>query len=367
MISVLKRSLDRIRGTGDASVTVPSMDGAFRPNNLLDAAAVLADVEAPDNLIQAGSDVLLTSGATLLSLEATAKSSTRRPIEQFQWPISALAAHASGTLAIGLDDGRVTLRGGPFDGRTIDKFVDRPLSCPTALAFAGPQTLIVALGSRSHRPSDWKRDLMERNATGSVWKTDLANGASTCLADNMAFPSGLAVLPQGSVIVSEAWRHRLVSVDGKSNPPIRLGDLPGYPSRISASGDGGYWLCLFAPRRQMIEFVLREPAFRKEMLRDVPEEFWMAPSLSSGHSFEEPLQGGAVRHLGAVKPWAPTRSYGMLVELNESLLPLRSAHSRADGSRHGITSALTLEDRVLIASKGGGKVLALGLGPWNEV
>lgn len=366
MIGLLRGGLDRIRGTGDASVTIPSMDGAFRPNSLLDAAEVLAEVEAPDNLVRDGTRVLLTSGSALLTFEAAAKPSVRRPVEEFSSAISALAAHPSGTLAVGLDDGRVVLRGGRLHGRTIDKVGDRPMVCPTAIAFADSQTLLVALGSRSNRPSAWKRDLMERNATGSIWKIDLASGAASCLGDNMAFPNGLAVLPQATV-VSEAWRHRLVAVDGKSEPQVRLGDLPGYPSRISPSRDGGYWLSLFAPRRQMIEFVLREPAFRKEMLRDVPEEFWMAPALSSGHSFEEPLQGGAVRHLGAVKPWAPTRSYGMLVELNESFLPMRSAHSRADGNRHGLTSALTLDDKVLIASKGGGKVLALDLGPWNEV
>jgi hypothetical protein len=109
----------------------------------------------------------------------------------------------------------------------------------------------------------------------------------------------------------------------------------------------------------MIEFVLREPEYLACMLSDVPEPFWMAPALSSGHSFEEPLQGGAVRHLGQLKPWAPTRSYGMIVELSDSFHALRSAHSRANGRRHGVTSALDFGGRTLVASKGGNVILAL--------
>jgi hypothetical protein len=365
MIGLLRRNLDQIRGTGEASVTIPSMDGAFRPNSLLDKAEVVANVEAPDNLVHDGMRTVFSSGPALLALEETAKTAARQPILEFDSPICALAAHPSGIVAIGLDDGRIVLRGDRYGGRTITKAGDRPLVCVTALAFADAQTLVVALGSRSNPPHSWKRDLMERNATGSVWKFDLESGSATKLADNMAYPYGIAPVSPSRVIVSEAWRHRLVSVGGGKSEVV-LGDLPGYPSRISPNGKGGYWLCLFAPRRQMVEFVLREPDFLKQMLRDVPEEFWMAPALSSGHSFEEPLQGGAVRHLGINKPWAPTRSYGMLVELNEAFSPLRSAHSRADGKRHGVTSALSVGERVLVASKGGGMTLALDLGDWSE-
>jgi sugar lactone lactonase YvrE len=366
MIGLLRRGLDQIRGTGEASVTIPSMDGAFRPNSLLDEAEVVANIEAPDNLAHDGTRTLLTSGSAVLNLEEAAKTGARRAIFEFDSPISALATLPSGTLAIGLDDGRIMLRGGRYDGRVITKAADRPLVCLTALAFADPQTLIVALGSRTNPPRSWKRDLMQRNASGSIWKFDLESGSAALLGDRMAYPYGLASLPSGRVIVSEAWRHRLVSVGADGKSEVVLGDLPGYPSRISLNRNGGYWLCLFAPRRQMVEFVLREPDFLKQMVRDVPEDFWMAPALSSGRSFEEPLQGGAVRHLGINKPWAPTRSYGMLVELNEAFSPLRSAHSRADGKRHGLTSALSLGEKVLVASKGGDVTLALNVGHWSE-
>ena len=58
-------------------------------------------------------------------------------------------------------------------------------------------------------------------------------------------------------------------------------------------------------------------------------------------SFLEPLQGGTLKKLAAIKPWAPSRSYGLVVRLDRELQPRsRAIHSRADGSRHGVMSAV---------------------------
>ena len=64
----------------------------------------------------------------------------------------------------------------------------------------------------------------------------------------------------------------------------------------------------------------------------------------------QPLQGGAQIHLGMLKPWAPTRSYGLVVQLDRRFQPVRSFHSRADGRRHGITSCVEAGGRVLATS-----------------
>ena len=89
---------------------------------------------------------------------------------------------------------------------------------------------------------------------------------------------------------------------------------------------------MFAPRSQLVEFVLREPAYRRRMMAEVPRPFWMAPKLRSGRSFYEPLQGGGVKHLGILKPWAPTLSCGLCVRLDRNCSSRASLHSRADGA-----------------------------------
>ncbi len=85
----------------------------------------------------------------------------------------------------------------------------------------------------------------------------------------------------------------------------------------------------------------------------------MAPALRSGQSYLEPVQSGGVRQLGQVTPWAPTRSYGLLVQLDPDFNPTASFHSRADGVRHGVTSAVELGGRVFAASSGAGLLLAI--------
>jgi hypothetical protein len=171
------------------------------------------------------------------------------------------------------------------------------------------------------------------------------------VADGLAWPYGL--LPEGSgVIVSESWRHRLVRLGGARPQPV-LESLPGYPARLVPATGGGAWLALFAPRNRLIEFVLQETHYRLAMMAEVPPEFWIAPALASGQSFLEPLQCGGIRMMGVHKAWSPTRSQGLVVRLGEDLAPKYSFHSRANGTRHGVTSVLEHQGRLLVASKGG--------------
>ena len=60
-----------------------------------------------------------------------------------------------------------------------------------------------------------------------------------------------------------------------------------------AASGGGMWLTLFAARRRLVELVLREDEYRTKMMAEVDPRYWVAPMLSSGRSFLEPLQGGA--------------------------------------------------------------------------
>ena len=140
---------------------------------------------------------------------------------------------------------------------------------------------------------------------------------------------------------------------------MELSDIAGYLGRLIPAAGGGAWLTVFAPRSQLVEFVLREDDYRKDMMAEIPEPLWIAPSLSAPQTFLEPLQGGGLKHLGIVKPWAPTRSYGLVLRLDQAFQPVFSMHSRADGRRHGITSCLEADGRLLATSKGGDLIVSL--------
>ena len=89
------------------------------------------------------------------------------------------------------------------------------------------------------------------------------------------------------------------------------------------------------------------------MMREIDPQFWVAPSLHYAKDYREPLQAGAIKQLGELKPWAPSRSYGLIVGLDAEFGPTESFHSRADGKRHGITSCVEIDDRLFATSKGG--------------
>jgi len=355
MIASLVRTYNNLLGRGDAAVTVPPLDGPLRPNRLLDTAPSRQAIEAVDSLVSQGGVLLAAAGNRLLALGADGQWRERG---RYGRDTAGLAAVGSDGLAIAFADGEIVIEGGAFAGRAYR--ADAQVTCITALV-ATPDCLYVANGSASNAAADWQRDLLERNATGSIWRIDLKSGTSTRLAGDLAWPSGLALDAMG-LVFSEAWRHRLVRLDQALPGQLETlqADLPAYPGRLAPAADG-YWLALFAPRSQLVEFVLREPAYCWRMMAEVPQAFWVAPRLRSGSSFYESLQGGAVKHLGMVKPWAPTMSAGLCVKLDATFRPRSSLQSRADGRTHGVTSVAEHGGQLFVAARGDGVVVALPL------
>ena len=186
-----------------------------------------------------------------------------------------------------------------------------------------------------------------------------------CSSDlgGLSYANGVAVdAVNNQLIVSESWRHRLSSIPLSGGAPREvLGRLPAYPARI-APAPGGFVLALFAPLNRLVEFVLQEPQYRADMMREIDSRYWIAPTLSPPDSFLEPLQNGGVRSMGVHKPWSPTRSCGLVALLDGSAQPVASFHSRANGRFHGVTSAIAMNGSVLAASRGGNHIIRVAIG-----
>lgn len=352
MIGGLVRAWDNLLGIGEAAVTVPPLDGALRPNRKLDEAPSRVPLEDVDCLAVVSDELLASSGKAIHVLEG----STWRKRDEYESEVVCIAPMGDGGLAVALSTGDVLVEGGDFDGRRYRAAPDA--GCITALAADG-STLYVANGSATNPPDGWQLDLLQRNASGSIWHIDLDSGSSTRLVGDLAYPSGL-VVDGPSLVFSEAWKHRLVRIDasGKDAPQILYSDLPAYPGRISPAKEG-YWLSAFAPRCQLVELVLREPGYRKRMVAEVARPYWIAPKLRAGRSFYEPLQGGGVKQLGLLKPWAPTMSAGLCIRLDIGFQPILSLHSRADGATHGVTSTTEYRGDVYAAARGEGVVVSV--------
>ena len=337
--------LDIFRGK---TITIPPLDGAYRANTGLDDAPLFCEVKDADNLAVRDGKVIASSENRLCEFDSKGRQTA---LGEYAAPISAIAVSPAGELAVALDDGTLLI-----DGETCE--TPPELISITALAYGADGALWLANGSATQRPVDWVIDLMEKNASGSVWKRG-GNDFSK-IAGGLAWPYGLLPDDKGNVVISESWRHRLIRLEGSSGAitPV-ITQIPGYPARLTPRAGGGALMAVFAPRNRLIELVLQEKHYRADMMAQVPQRFWIAPSLTSGVSFMEPLQIGGMRIMGVHKAWAPSRSWGMVVRLDGDLQPVDSFHSRANGKRHGTCAAIELGSRILVASRGGNAILEL--------
>jgi hypothetical protein len=357
----IKQGLARVLGGGgDYSVTVPVMDGPLKPNDVIEATGRVAQIPGGANIAEIDGTLVASRGPDLLTVSASGEAAPRGTYDA---DITALAVSDRGAIALGLSGRGVVIENPDGTRRHVDSAGDRALNCVTALAFLPDGALAITNGSADFAPEAWFHDLMHHGASGVVAVLDPGADTATLIATGLRYPSGICPIDGSAdrLAVSEAWRHRLVEISrtGRKVVGDLTEELPLYPSRIVPLRDGGYALCNLSVRSQLIEFVLRERRYLRRMIREVPPEFWIAPALSSKHSFKEPLQAGGVIRLGIHKPWAPTRSYGAIVGLTPDFHPAWSAHSRADGHRHGVTSLVQTSQGLVALAQGNGDLFAI--------
>ncbi len=358
--SHMLRNMRQILFRDEDQHAIPSMDGPLSPNNYLDAfTPVFDDLTDVDDVVAGPDGLYVASGHDVVLV---GKDGSRATIARFEAPCGALALHPDyrvlvcvagrGLAAVRADGGVIWLTeaGGAA------------LTCLTAVAVAPDGAIVVANGSARHPAADWLWDLMEKNAGGQIVVCNAGLGDARIVFDRLAWPHGVAFSHDGaSLWFTESWAHRVSrapwSPDGPGAREIVIGNLPGYPARLSATADGGFWLALFALRTHLVELVLTEDGFRKEMMATIPPELWIAPQYASGRSYLEPLQGGGMRKLGILKPWAPPRSYGFVGHIDGHGEFDCSLQSRVGGQSHGVVSVVESGGDLLVVSKARGQVL----------
>lgn len=349
MFDTVGQFLGGIFGGRRSTLAVPILDGVFRPNNLLEEAEILAEQAGmcdmafgPDGRlsIACGSEVLILAQTGGLSRVAA-----------FDAPITALCFANDGRRVVALGN-RIVIEG---SDTPLTQAAGRSFVALTAVAPMADGRILVCDASSTHGCDAWRHDLLAKGSSGRVIAIDPDSGQAQVLQSGLAWANGAHLAADGSILVSESWRHRLrLAGKGDATP-----ELPGYPARLTPTPDGGFWLSLFSARMQIVEFVLSERDFRREMMETIDPAYWICPAYSSGRDFLEPLQSGGVKQMGILKPWAPPRSYGLAVRFDARRNPLMSVHSRVGGEHHGIVTVLERGDEVFALSKGAGRLLRL--------
>jgi hypothetical protein len=355
MLSTLKRWRNGWLGREEAACSVPIFDGALKPNHLLEEADVFYQAQDARDLCSDGQKLWLADGQTILSLDVDGGAEV---VLQVGRKVTALCAWAGG-VAYAVEGGQVHVHGGEFHGQVWSQVDGHDLNNINALS-ARDGGLVATQGSQAFGLDRWQHDLMSHGKTGRVFYLSARSSSACDKGPNWAHAYG-AVPMQDSLWVSESWAHRVLSLGADGVRREVVAQLPGYPSRMSHCSSGGVWLTVFACRTQLVEFVLREKAFRERMMNTMPAELWVAPQLSSGNSFLEPLQGGGIKQMGVLKPWAPPRSYGLVIRLNDKGIATHSLHSRGGGRHHGVVAVAECADHLYVLSAGSHRVLRIPL------
>lgn len=344
-----------IRPSSAPDRAVPAMDGAFAPNDRLDELTDTIAVTDPHDVVHYRDEVVLVASRTRIE-RIDLSNRTAATVADLGGPVTGL--HVDGGTVLACIDGRglarVEVESGVVEMLTAEGD-PRALHLSSVVALDGRifATAYAAQGDWG----DWPRDLMTKGASGALLEVN-PDGSLQTVLDGLAWAYGLGISSGSGLVFTESWRHRICTYDPVSRTRGVLRDrLPGYPARIHPGADGRFLLAMFAARTQLVEFVLREDRYRTRMMNEVPMEDWVTPAFRKSGSVRAPFQLGGAVHLGEVKPWAPSRSYGLLAELDSAGDVLVSAHSRAGGVRHGITAACAVGDRVVLACWGTSELL----------
>jgi hypothetical protein len=360
-------ALEFLRPGRDDLVAIPPMDGPLMANDLLESCEVMYSTQpgALDDLVLQDGAAFVGDGDQIVRLDGDDLEKVSQ-IATLPGPVGAMAVTPDGSLlACVTGKGLFRIGRGGEVSAVLEASGEGSLACLTGVTVHSDGSYYLTSGSRRRATADWVWDLMERGRTGQLLRHDPGSGGVEVLLDGLAYANGVTVAADDtSLLFAESWRHTMGRFDLQSGK--RSGDvlerLPGYPGRISTSPAGGYWLAVFALRTHLIEFLLGEDKFRQKMMATIDPDYWIRPTLRSLDSGLEPMQEGQTKKLGVMKPWAPPRSYGLAVRLDDDGDPVDSVHSRAGAVRHGITSVREAGLEVYLVSSGGGMVLRMKIG-----
>jgi hypothetical protein len=341
---------------------IPSMDGALSANDALDRCRPIGEaLPGVDDVAEARDGALyLSAGNRVLRLSGPGYAE-RALVAEFPGEAGGLAVHPDGRLLVCVAGHGLAAVDGAGRQHWLNQVEDQPLGCLTSVAAAPDGTIFLSDGSRHTLPGAWCRDLLEKRRSGRIIACSPGLAAPRVLLADLPYPYGVALSPDARFLwFTESWSHRVcrAPLTGGLGPvtPV-IPNLPGYPARLGPAPGGGFWLAVFALRTHLIEFVLREDDFRHEMMRTVAPEYWIGPALATTGDALEPMQSGGIKALGIQKPWAPPRSYGLVLRLDAEGEIIESLHSRVGGRHHGITTARAAAQGLVIISKGAGRVL----------
>jgi hypothetical protein len=324
------------------------LEGALGPNGRLDEADALAIAKPDAVCVNRDGHLLVSSGAEVLLLRQWDQAPERWA--SFDAPVTALAVSEGGQVAIGLAGGRLVVCGPSGEASPHWTLSSQPRAIVDCLFLSEDELAVVDNGYGPDEPilslAPW-----DDAARGQVLAIG-RDGATRIIAAALHCPMGIARKPDGSLVLTELERARVIDASGK----VLQSGYPAYLARIRKVGSG-YAIACLSRCDPLIEFLKTEREFVTRMKANIDPRHWISPRANPEFSYEFPIELGATRLFGEIKPWAPSFSYGLVIETDPDMTPVGSAHSRANGFRHAISDITPWNGSLIAVSRASEEIL----------
>jgi ribose transport system permease protein len=133
----------------------------------------------------------------------------------------------------------------------------------------------------------WLQDAVEARPNGRLVCHDPKSGRTRTVLRGLRFSNGVCLSHDGrSMLFAESFDYSIsrLWLAGPKEGQIEkvIPNLPGYPDNINRASDGNYWLALIGMRSPTWDLSMTRPGFRLRMIKQVPHDEWLCPSINIG-------------------------------------------------------------------------------------
>lgn len=223
-----------------------------------------------------------------------------------------------GLLSVGLD-GSVDLLTNAVDGTPILYADDLDIADDGVIYFSDASTKFGAEANGSTLAASLL-EIMESDGTGRLLAYNPATGTTRIVADGFVFSNGVAIAPDGDILMNVTGRYQLLKIDPQTgDQTVLIDNLPGFPDNINRGPDDTFFVGIVSPRSEWLDQNSGNVMMRKIAMR-LPE---------------------------SMRPQA--QPYGLILQIDAQGNILRTWHD-PDGEYATPTGAVVVDGRMYITS-----------------
>lgn len=156
---------------------------------------------------------------------------------------------------------------------------------------------------------EWILDSIEGRPNGRLICYDPRSGKAHTAIDDIVFANGVCSCHDGeSLLLASTWLCKIFrywhSGPRQGDLETFVDNLPGYVDNINRASDGSYWVALNGLRSPTFDLAMQMPEFRRLMIKQIPADEWLYPSLNHGCIVKVSAQGKVTESL-----WDPTTEW----------------------------------------------------------